>query len=55
MADSRLNNFVAGGQGTPGAYMLNQKVSKFADRRTRRNRDRSTINRKAVQESTREN
>jgi hypothetical protein len=52
MADKRrLENFVRGGQGIPGNYMLNQKVSKFGDRRTKRNRDRSTNTRKAIDRS----
>lgn len=34
--------------------MLNQKVSKFGDRRTKRNRDRSTKNRKAIEQSKKE-
>lgn len=51
---SRLSNFVRGGQGTPGNYSLNQKVSKFGDRRTKRNRDRSTKNRNAIEKSSRD-
>ena len=51
MADSRLNNFIGGGKGIPGNYSLNQKVTKFGDRRTKRNRDRSTATRKSIQKS----
>lgn len=55
MADKkRLDNFVYGGQGIPGNYRLNQKVSKFGDRRTKRNRDRSAQNRNAVERSVKE-
>ncbi len=50
----RLENFVYGGQGIPGNYRLNQKVSKFGDRRTKRNRDRSSQNRNAVERSVKE-
>ncbi len=35
-------------KGTPGWYVLNQKVQKFEDRRTRRNRSRSEKNRRAI-------
>ena len=35
-------------RGTPGNYVLNQKVQKFADRRTRRNRSRSETRRNAI-------
>lgn len=52
MAESRLNNFVGGGKGTPGNYSLNQKVTKFGDRRTKRNRDRSTKKRTAIERSS---
>lgn len=52
--ESRLSNFVGGGKGIPGNYSLNQKVSKFGDRRTKRNRDRSTSNRKAINQSKNE-
>lgn len=51
MRESRLNNFVGGGKGIPGKYALNQKVAKFGDRRTKRNRDRATANRKAIERS----
>ena len=52
MADRRrLENFVRGGQGIPGNYSLNQKVSKFGDRRTKRNRDKSSQNRNAISRS----
>ena len=51
MAESRMGNFIGGGKGVPGNYSLNQKVTKFGDRRTKRNRDRSTANRKAVNRS----
>jgi hypothetical protein len=54
MADSRLNNFVGGGKGTPGNYALNQKITKFGDRRTKRNRDRSSKNRTAIDRSSRD-
>lgn len=37
-------------KGTPGWYSLNQKVQKFEDRRTRRNRTRSEKNRRAIGE-----
>lgn len=37
--------------GTPGWYRLNQKVQKFEDRRTRRNRSRSEKNRRAIGDS----
>lgn len=40
-------------RGTPGNYVLNQKVQKFADRRTKRNRDKSSQNRKAIERSQR--
>lgn len=50
----RLENFVYGGQGIPGNYRLNQKVSKFGDRRTKRNRDRSTQNRNAIDKSSKD-
>ena len=40
-------------KGTPGNYTLNQKVQKFADRRTKRNRDKSSQNRNAIERSTR--
>jgi hypothetical protein len=42
------------GRGTPGFYRLNQKVQKFGDRRTKRERDRSTKNRNAIDRSRRE-
>lgn len=48
----RTNNFVYGSGGIPGNYMLNQKVSKFGDRRTKRNRDRSTKKRNEIQRSS---
>lgn len=35
-------------KGTAGWYILNQKVQKFDDRRTRRNRSRSDKNRRAI-------
>lgn len=38
-------------KGAPGKYTLNQKAPVFDDRRTKRNRDRSTKNRKAIEES----
>lgn len=51
MAESRLGNFVGGGKGIPGNYSLNQKVSKFGDRRTKRNRDRAASKRNAIEQS----
>lgn len=38
-------------RGTPGNYVLNQKTQKFGDRRTKRNRDRSSQNRRAIGDS----
>jgi hypothetical protein len=38
-------------KGAPGNYVLNQKVQKFADRRTKRERDKSNQNRKAITRS----
>lgn len=38
-------------RGIPGNYVLNQKSQVFLDRRTRRNRDRSTRNRKEIEQS----
>ena len=43
---SPLENLVTGS----GHYVLNQKSAKFADRRTRRNRDRSAQRRHAINE-----
>ncbi len=43
---SPLDNLVTG----RGNYVLNQKSAKFADRRTRRNRDRSAQRRHAIDE-----
>lgn len=40
-------------KGAPGNYTLNQKVQKFADRRTKRNRDRSANRRSAIDRSQR--
>lgn len=54
MAKDRLSNFVYGGKGIPGQYSLNQKVSKFGDRRTKRQRDRSTKNRTEIDRSSRD-
>lgn len=54
MAESRLSHFVGGGKGIPGNYSLNQKINKFGDRRTKRNRDRSTKNRKAIENSAKD-
>lgn len=48
---NRSNNFIYGQGGIPGNYSLNQKVSKFGDRRTKRNRDRSAKKRNAISES----
>lgn len=39
-------------RGIPGNYSLNQQHQVFGDRRTRRNRDRSTKNRTAIEEQT---
>lgn len=39
-------------KGAPGKYVLNQKSQKFGDRRTKRERDRSTQNRKAIERSS---
>jgi len=50
---SRSNNFVYGQGGVPGNYTLNLKVSKFGDRRTKRQRDRSTQNRNSIDRSLR--
>jgi len=55
VAESRLSNFVGGGKGAAGQYSLNQKVSKFGDRRTKRNRDRSAKDRNAINRSKEEN
>lgn len=38
-------------RGIPGNYSLNQKHQVFLDRRTRRNRDRSTRNRRQIEQS----
>jgi hypothetical protein len=38
-------------KGAPGNYTLNQKVQKFGDRRTKRERDKSSQNRKAIDRS----
>lgn len=38
-------------RGIPGNYVLNQKHQVFADRRTRRNRDRSSRNRREITQS----
>lgn len=54
MAESRLSNFVGGGKGIPGNYTLNQKVTKFGDRRTKKNRDRSSQKRNAIGRSQNE-
>jgi hypothetical protein len=54
MAKDRLSNFVYGGKGIPGNYSLNQKVNKFGDRRTKRNRDRSNQNRREIDKSSRD-
>lgn len=51
---SRQNNFSFGidpTKGAPGKYVLNQKSQKFGDRRTKRERDRSSQNRKAIDRS----
>ena len=53
VAESRLSNFVGGGKGIPGNYNLNQKVTKFGDRRTKRQRDRSTKKRNEIDRSAR--
>lgn len=41
-------------KGAPGKYVLNQKSQKFADRRTKRDRDRSSQNRNAIERSKRD-
>ena len=41
-------------RGTPGNYVLNQKHQVFADRRTRRNRDRSSRTRHEIEQSAAE-
>lgn len=46
----KKNRFEAG-KGAPGNYRLNQHAPVFNDRRTKRNRDRSTKNRKAIDDS----
>lgn len=38
-------------KGTKGHYHLNQHAPRFADRRTRRNRDRSSQERRAIRDS----
>ena len=38
-------------RGIPGNYVLNQKSQVFHDRRTRRNRDRSSRNRNEIEQS----
>lgn len=51
---ARNANFAFGVDPTKGAagkYVLNQKTAKFADRRTKRDRDRSTKNRNAINRS----
>lgn len=53
---NRRANFAAGidpTKGAPGNYVLNQKVAKFSDRRTKRNRDKSSQNRNAIDSSRR--
>lgn len=39
------------GKGAPGNFRLNQHAPLFHDRRTRRNRDRASKERKAIQDS----
>lgn len=53
---NRKANFVAGidpTKGAPGNYVLNQKAPKFGDRRTKRNRDKSSQNRNSIESSRR--
>lgn len=50
---SEFADYVDPRKGTPGNYVLNQKVQKFADRRTKRNRDRASVNRTAIDRSQR--
>lgn len=38
-------------RGIPGNYVLNQKSQVFGDRRTKRNRDRSTRTRREIEQS----
>lgn len=38
-------------RGIPGNYRLDQKHQVFLDRRTRRNRDRATRNRREIEQS----
>jgi hypothetical protein len=38
-------------RGIPGNYVLNQKHQVFGDRRTKRNRDRATRNRREIDQS----
>ncbi len=38
-------------RGIPGNYVLNQKAQVFGDRRTKRNRDRATRNRREIEQS----
>lgn len=55
MAKKRRDNFDSGrGYVKPsgGSYMLNQKVNKFGDKRTKRDRDRSSQNRNAIRRSS---
>jgi hypothetical protein len=40
------------GVGAPGNFALNTHAPRFADRRTKRNRSRAEIERKAVNESS---
>jgi hypothetical protein len=49
---NRKPNFDVG-RGTPGYYRLNQTAPKFGDKRTKRNRDRSSQNRKSIDQSKR--
>lgn len=39
-------------RGTPGNYRLNQQWNIFSDRRTRRNRDRSSRTRREIERSS---
>lgn len=50
---SEFDGVVDPTKGAPGKYVLNQKVQKFADRRTKRNRDKSSQNRTAIDRSQR--
>lgn len=40
------------GRGAPGNYALNQHAPRYADRRTRRNRDRAAVRRNAIRDQS---